>query len=391
MAERVVLAYSGGLDTSVAISWIQKETGKEVVAVALDLGQGGEDMEVIRQRALDCGAVEAVVVDAEQPRVQAIVQAVHAGVVEGRRLADAMAREPKSFPPLYRAMVAAGVVDDVDYFTAIHIGTGVPAGTVVCGGDNFMATTKFDVQFSGVAAHAGGKPEDGRNALLAAGFPETVPGTTVDRLVDNGVLEHGRDGTVRAALDIRPTSDGINDFLVVSDQDAALRSGPVRHDHVLGIGGASVSLAHAVVRTKVGRALDLGTGCGIQALHLNAHCEEIVATDTNPSALTLAAATARLNGMTWDLRCGSMFEPVAGEREADPAQPHERDEDHRRQPRDGRDPDDDDDRERREGTGDRRHLPHARPDGCRHRGDRDRHPHGARGGEAAPHRAPGDR
>ncbi|MBD0860269.1 argininosuccinate synthase [Gordonia sp. zg691] len=64
MAERVVLAYSGGLDTSVAISWIQKETGKEVVAVALDLGQGGEDMEVIRRRALECGAVEAVVVDA---------------------------------------------------------------------------------------------------------------------------------------------------------------------------------------------------------------------------------------------------------------------------------------------------------------------------------------
>ncbi len=44
-----------------------------------------------------------------------------------------------------RAMVAAGVVDDVDYFTAIHIGTGVPAGTVVCGGDNFLwPTTKFD-------------------------------------------------------------------------------------------------------------------------------------------------------------------------------------------------------------------------------------------------------
>ena len=64
MSERVILAYSGGLDTSVAISWIGKETGREVVAVAIDLGQGGEDMEVIRQRALDCGAVEAVVVDA---------------------------------------------------------------------------------------------------------------------------------------------------------------------------------------------------------------------------------------------------------------------------------------------------------------------------------------
>src|ERR1700726_600370 len=64
MSDRVILAYSGGLDTSVAISWIGKETGREVVAVAIDLGQGGEDMAVVRQRALDCGAAEAVVVDA---------------------------------------------------------------------------------------------------------------------------------------------------------------------------------------------------------------------------------------------------------------------------------------------------------------------------------------
>jgi argininosuccinate synthase len=64
MTDRVVLAYSGGLDTSVGISWIAEETGAEVVAVAVDLGQGGEDLETIRQRALDCGAVEAVVADA---------------------------------------------------------------------------------------------------------------------------------------------------------------------------------------------------------------------------------------------------------------------------------------------------------------------------------------
>jgi len=61
--DRIVLAYSGGLDTSVAIGWIAAETGAEVVAVAADVGQGGEDLEVIRQRALDCGAVEAVVAD----------------------------------------------------------------------------------------------------------------------------------------------------------------------------------------------------------------------------------------------------------------------------------------------------------------------------------------
>jgi argininosuccinate synthase len=61
--ERVVLAYSGGLDTSVAIGWIAQATGAEVVAVACDVGQDGEDLEVIRQRALACGAVESVVAD----------------------------------------------------------------------------------------------------------------------------------------------------------------------------------------------------------------------------------------------------------------------------------------------------------------------------------------
>ncbi|MGH8876134.1 MAG: argininosuccinate synthase, partial [Stackebrandtia sp.] len=66
MTERVVLAFSGGLDTSVAIPYLAEQTGGEVVAVAIDVGQGGEDLEVIRKRALDCGAVEAEVVDARE-------------------------------------------------------------------------------------------------------------------------------------------------------------------------------------------------------------------------------------------------------------------------------------------------------------------------------------
>jgi argininosuccinate synthase len=65
VSDRIVLAYSGGLDTSVCIGWLTEQTGQDVVAVAVDVGQGGEDMDVIRQRALDCGAVEAVVVDAK--------------------------------------------------------------------------------------------------------------------------------------------------------------------------------------------------------------------------------------------------------------------------------------------------------------------------------------
>ena len=64
MTERIVLAYSGGLDTSVAIGWIHDATGADVIACAVDVGQGGEDLEVVRQRALDCGAVEAYIADA---------------------------------------------------------------------------------------------------------------------------------------------------------------------------------------------------------------------------------------------------------------------------------------------------------------------------------------
>ena len=66
MTERIVLAYSGGLDTSVAIPWIKERTGKDVIALAIDVGQAGEDMEQVRQRALDCGAVESRVIDARE-------------------------------------------------------------------------------------------------------------------------------------------------------------------------------------------------------------------------------------------------------------------------------------------------------------------------------------
>ena len=70
MPERVVLAYSGGLDTSVAVRWLIENEGVDVVAVAVDVGQaadrGGEDWDSIKARALAAGAVEAVVIDARQ-------------------------------------------------------------------------------------------------------------------------------------------------------------------------------------------------------------------------------------------------------------------------------------------------------------------------------------
>lgn len=85
MAKRVVLAYSGGLDTSVAVHWLQRERGYEVVAVACDVGQGG-DFEQIRSRALAAGAVEAVVIDVrEELAHDFIVPALQANAMyEGR-------------------------------------------------------------------------------------------------------------------------------------------------------------------------------------------------------------------------------------------------------------------------------------------------------------------
>jgi argininosuccinate synthase len=66
MTEKVVLAYSGGLDTSVAIPYLAEQLDAEVIAVAIDVGQDGEDMDVIKQRALGCGAVAAEIVDARE-------------------------------------------------------------------------------------------------------------------------------------------------------------------------------------------------------------------------------------------------------------------------------------------------------------------------------------
>lgn len=122
-----------------------------------------------------------------------------------------------------RAMVAAGALDDVDYFTAIHIGTGVPAGTVICGSDNFMATTKFDVRFTGVAAHAGGKPEEGRNALLAAaqaaiGLHSIAPHSEGASRVNVGVMQAGSGRNVVPAsallkVETRGESEAINQYV----------------------------------------------------------------------------------------------------------------------------------------------------------------------------------
>jgi len=136
----------------------------------------------------------------------------------------------------------------------------------------------------------------------------------LDDLLALGLVGGG--GTLRAIVDVRPYGESDTDWYVVSDHgpdSAGREADEVAADHVLGVGGASLTLARLTPRTPVDRALDLGTGCGVQALHLGRHAGSVVATDRNRRALRLAAATAALSGQEWDLREGSLFEPVGAE------------------------------------------------------------------------------
>lgn len=134
--------------------------------------------------------------------------------------------------------------------------------------------------------------------------------------VAEGLLLASEDGAdhVRAAVDLRPYSEsGGPDWWVLADLGADVRPGALDAEHVLGIGSAATTLAQATIRPPAKRALDLGTGCGIQALHLSRHCDQITATDLSRRALSFAATTAALNDQEWDLRQGSLLEPVANE------------------------------------------------------------------------------
>ena len=92
-----------------------------------------------------------------------------------------------------------------------------------------------------------------------------------------------------------PATPG-EDWWVLSDLDADVRPGPLRTDHVLGVGNAATTLADATIRRPVATALDLGTGCGVQALQLSTHADTVTATDLSERALRFAATTAALNG-----------------------------------------------------------------------------------------------
>ncbi len=164
-----------------------------------------------------------------------------------------------------------------------------------------------------------------RTFLLGA----TTPRRALDRALPTlGVAGAERLGLVasdgdevRALVDLRPYSavdgSGEVDWWVASDLGELATGQALRTDHVLGVGGASTTLAQVTVRDERAQVLDLGTGCGIQALHASRHSRRVIGTDISRRALQFARFNAELAGVDasrLELREGSMLEPVAEER-----------------------------------------------------------------------------
>ena len=160
--------------------------------------------------------------------------------------------------------------------------------------------------------------------LLVLGMPQpraavddALPRLGVDGLIALGLATADAETVTPAAL-LRPQSfvdaDGVGEWWIASDLDEVALDGALPADHVLGVGGASRTLAETIVPIEVDRALDLGTGCGIQALLVARRARTVVATDISARALAFAELNARLNGVTnIEFRLGSMFDPVEGE------------------------------------------------------------------------------
>lgn len=154
-------------------------------------------------------------------------------------------------------------------------------------------------------------------AVAREGVEAALPHLGLAGAVDLGLVSLDGDRVAPRVL-IRPQpfadADGDVEWWIASDLDEAALGGPLPEDHVLGVGGASQTLAKLQLTWRGGSALDLGTGCGIQALRLRRLVSRVVATDISERALRFTRLNALLNDVDGiETRLGSLFEPVAGE------------------------------------------------------------------------------
>jgi len=123
-------------------------------------------------------------------------------------------------------------------------------------------------------------------------------------------LLHEEGSNVRAEAALVPVAH----LLMLRDLHGNMLGGTVRDDHVLGVGLSSLAVNELTPRRSIAKALDIGTGQGIQAIGAATHAKSVVATDVNTRALRFAEMNAALAGCTnIDFRLGSFLEPVKGE------------------------------------------------------------------------------
>ncbi len=156
--------------------------------------------------------------------------------------------------------------------------------------------------------------------LLVLGLPvaagplgAALPRTGLAGVVSMGLVREAAVGLVVGLCDLRPYADDEHDWWVASDLTTMATGAPLGPGHVVGIGGASTTLASWSPRPWAARTFDLGTGSGVQALHLGGHSAYRVVSDLSARALDFARFTCALNEVEVDARLGSLFEPVAGE------------------------------------------------------------------------------
>ena len=147
----------------------------------------------------------------------------------------------------------------------------------------------------------------------------------VERAVTLGLVIESETHQVQAVLDLSAyATDDPGDLWVASDQTALQLGEPLPADHILGVGKASLTLAQITPRHQVDTALDIGTGCGIQALHLLTHARHVTITDVSDRAVKFAVFNILLNAPTLDVdphnlsdrvtvAVGNMLEPVVGQ------------------------------------------------------------------------------